>query len=83
MRAGQRVSIDISRGGQSRLLTGVVPEAPRETYPNADVIYDTVVGAKGQRLRTIITKPHETQGKVLVIFVVGWLIVTTPMGSAG
>ncbi len=73
LRAGQRVSIDITRGGQSRLLTGVVPEAPRETYPNADVIYDSVTGAKGQRLRTIITKPRDAKERIPVIFVVGWL----------
>ncbi len=73
LRAGQRVSIDITRGGQSRLLTGVLPEAPRESYPNADVIYDSVAGAKGQRLRTIITKPRDAQGKLPVIFVAGWL----------
>ncbi len=73
LRGGQRVSIDITRGGQSRLLTGVVPEAPRETYPNADVIYDSVAGAKGQRLRTIIMKPRDAKEKIPVIFVVGWL----------
>jgi pimeloyl-ACP methyl ester carboxylesterase len=73
LRAGQRVTIDISRGGQSRLLTGILPEMPREKYANADTIYDSVVGAKGERLRTILTKPHNSEGKVPVIFVVGWL----------
>src|SRR4051812_7691638 len=73
LRAGQRVTIDISRGGQSRLLTGILPEMPREKYASADVIYDNVASVKGQHLRTIVTKPHNADGKVPVIFVAGWL----------
>jgi pimeloyl-ACP methyl ester carboxylesterase len=73
LHAGQRVTIDISRGGQSRLLTGILPEMPREKYANADVIYDSIAGAKGQQLRTILTKPHNVEGKIPVILVVGWL----------
>jgi pimeloyl-ACP methyl ester carboxylesterase len=37
------------------------------------VIYDAVAGAKGQRLRTLVTKPKNAQGKLPVIFVAGWL----------
>jgi hypothetical protein len=73
LRAGQRVTIDISRGGQSRLLTGVLPEAPRETYAEADVLYESVTTPKGEKLRTIVTKPKNSSGKLPVIFVVGWL----------
>ena len=73
LRAGQRVTIDISRGGQSRLLTGVLPEAPRETYAEADVLYESVTTPKGQRLRIIITKPKNASGKLPVIFAAGWL----------
>jgi pimeloyl-ACP methyl ester carboxylesterase len=46
---------------------------PREEYPNVDVIYDFVTGPHGERLRTIITKPHNVTGKLPVIFVAGWL----------
>jgi pimeloyl-ACP methyl ester carboxylesterase len=45
----------------------------RESYPNADVIYDSVTAPDGKRLRTIITKPHDSKGKLPVIFVAGWL----------
>lgn len=45
----------------------------RESYPNTDVIYDSVIAPDGNRLRTIITRPHETKGKLPVIFVAGWL----------
>jgi len=46
---------------------------PRESYPNVDVIYDSVTAPDGKRLRTIITKPRGAKEKLPVIFVVGWL----------
>jgi pimeloyl-ACP methyl ester carboxylesterase len=73
LRPGQRVTIDISRAGQSRLLTGILPELPRETYPDVDVLYESVTAAKGEKLRTIVTKPKNATGKLPVIFVAGWL----------
>jgi pimeloyl-ACP methyl ester carboxylesterase len=48
-------------------------KGPRETYPNVDVIYDSVTAPDGNRLRTIITRPRNTKGKLPVIFVAGWL----------
>src|SRR5438067_7999169 len=48
-------------------------KAPRESYPNVDVIYDSVTSPGGKRLRTIITKPRNAKGKLPVIFVAGWL----------
>jgi pimeloyl-ACP methyl ester carboxylesterase len=78
------------------LTLAVIPEAseandlprkattPRETYPNVDVIYDSVTTPRGERLRTIITKPHDAPGKLPVIFVVGWLScdsVEAPRGT--
>jgi pimeloyl-ACP methyl ester carboxylesterase len=46
---------------------------PRESYPNVDVIYDSVTTPRGERLRSIITKPHGAKEKLPVIFVAGWL----------
>jgi pimeloyl-ACP methyl ester carboxylesterase len=48
-------------------------KTPRESYPNVDVIYDLVATPHGERLRTIITKPHDVKGKLPVIFVASWL----------
>jgi pimeloyl-ACP methyl ester carboxylesterase len=45
----------------------------RESYPNVDVIYDSVTAPDGKHLRTIITKPRNVKGKLPVIFVAGWL----------
>lgn len=59
-------------------------KTPRETYPGADVIYDSVTTPDGKRLRTIVTKPRDAKGKVPVIFVAGWLScdsVEAPIGT--
>src|SRR5215470_13383061 len=48
-------------------------KALRETYPNVDVIYDSVTAPDSKRLRTIVTKPRNAKGKLPVIFVAGWL----------
>src|SRR6266496_6570756 len=48
-------------------------KTPRESYPNVDVIYDSVTSPDGKRLRTIITKPHDSTRKLPVVFVAGWL----------
>ena len=45
----------------------------RESYPNVDVIYSAVVTPRGERLRSIVTKPRDAKGKLPVIFVAGWL----------
>jgi pimeloyl-ACP methyl ester carboxylesterase len=48
-------------------------KTPRESYPAVEVIYDFVATPRGERLRTIITKPREAKKKLPVIFVAGWL----------
>jgi len=44
-----------------------------EHFRNADVLYDWVSNGKGEKLRTFVTHPRNTTGKVPVIFFVGWL----------
>ena len=58
-------------------------KAPRESYPNVDVIYDSVTAPDGNRLRTIITKPRQAKGKLPVIFVAGWLSCDSVEAPAG
>ena len=38
---------------------------PRESYPNVDVLYDSVTTPHGERLRTIVTKPRSAKTKSL------------------
>src|SRR5213080_2037626 len=56
---------------------------PRESYPNVDVIYDSVRTEAGKRLRTIVTKPHSAKEKLPVIFVAGWLSCDSVEAPAG
>ena len=58
-------------------------KTPRESYPNVDVIYDSVATTHGERLRTIITKPRNAKGKLPVIFVAGWLSCDSVEAPAG
>jgi len=58
-------------------------KTPRESYPNVDVIYDSVTAPDGKRLRTIITKSHDSKGKLPVIFVAGWLSCDSVEAPAG
>ena len=55
----------------------VLPQAttkpPREQFKNAIAQYDWVTNPKGQRIRTIVTRPKNITGKVPAIFFVGWL----------
>src|SRR5262249_47920498 len=57
-------------------------ETARESYPNVDVIYDSVAALDGKRLRTIITKPRTAKRKLPVIFVAGWLSCDSVEASA-
>jgi pimeloyl-ACP methyl ester carboxylesterase len=58
-------------------------KTPPESYPNVDVIYDSVTTLRGERLRTIITKPRGSNGKLPVIFVAGWLSCDSVEAPAG
>jgi pimeloyl-ACP methyl ester carboxylesterase len=73
LKSGEKASLQLQRDGKPLTVEGIFPEEPRESYASADVIYDSVTGAKNQRLRTIITKPKNAQGKLPVIFLAGWL----------
>jgi pimeloyl-ACP methyl ester carboxylesterase len=51
------------------------PNSPRkrEQFRNADITYDWVTNPRGQKIRTFVTRPRSTAGKVPAIFFVGWL----------
>ena len=49
------------------------PPPPREHFTNAQVIYDWAADNRGERLRTFVTRPNSAQGRLPVLFLVGWL----------
>lgn len=56
-------------------VNAVAQDVPpkREHFRNADVIYDWVTNSRGENLRTFVTRPRNSAGKVPAIFFVGWL----------
>ena len=71
--ANREQTYTIQRAGQQMSLRGAAPEAPRETYANADVTYTSVTDAKGQKLRVIMTRPKGVTGRLPAILVATWL----------
>jgi pimeloyl-ACP methyl ester carboxylesterase len=70
------------------LLCGSVSPSIRaqthEKFQNAEVIYDLVSDNHGDQLRTLITRPKVSKGRVPAIFFVGWLScdsVEYPLGE--
>ena len=56
-RAGDIVHYEIVRGDQTLEKQATPPELPREQIPGVQVIYGSVNSSRGQRLRTILTRP--------------------------
>ena len=46
---------------------------PSEHFQNATAAYDWVRDSRGNKLRTIVTRPNQSEGRIPVIFFVGWL----------
>jgi pimeloyl-ACP methyl ester carboxylesterase len=60
------------------LLKGqTTPQPKREHFQNAEVLYGWAQNSRGERLRTFITRPNHSTGKVPAIFFVGWLSCDT------
>jgi pimeloyl-ACP methyl ester carboxylesterase len=55
------------------LSTVAQANQPREHFDHATVVYDWVTNRSGEKLRTFVTHPRDTAGKVPVVFFVGWL----------
>ncbi len=71
--ANKRLILEILRDGKRLQLETTPPALPRENFPGVEYTYDYVRNYKGQRLRTIVTRPTNAPRKVPAIFVVGWL----------
>ena len=55
------------------LVRGQTEQRKRAHFEHADVVYDWVTNGRGEKLRTFVTRPRNSTGKVPVIFFVGWL----------
>ena len=69
-REGGTLVVELQRGD---VLKITLPPMPREQLANTTIVYDAVTSSAGDRLRTIVTRPSQSPGKVPVVFIVGWL----------
>ncbi|HMK31649.1 MAG TPA: PDZ domain-containing protein [Terriglobales bacterium] len=84
LRAGDRVQLGVERQGKPATIDVTMPPLPREQIEGFDVIYGSVIGDKGLRFRTILTKPKNASRRLPGIFLVGWLScdsVEAPLGA--
>ena len=73
LRAGDTARFEIVRDGQLLNFTSMLQGLPREQLQGVETIYDSALTDLGFRVRTIVTRPRNTTGKLPVVFLVGWL----------
>lgn len=86
--ANARVKLAILRDGKRLEIKATIPPLPRENFPGIEYNYDFIRNDKGQRLRTIVTRPAATpsSSRLPAIFLVGWLSCDSceyPFGAQG
>ena len=82
-RAGETVRYQIARGDQTFEKQATLPAVPRESIPGVQVIYGAVTSSRGQRLRTIVTRPANAKGRLPAVFLATWLSCDSPDSPFG
>jgi pimeloyl-ACP methyl ester carboxylesterase len=72
-RAEERVALQILRDGKIQRTEATLPAMPKEQYEGVQIQYGSVRNSRGERLRTLISRPLNAPGKVPVVVIVGWL----------
>jgi pimeloyl-ACP methyl ester carboxylesterase len=73
LRAGEKLTLEVLRGDKPQRFDITLPPMPKETYAGVQIAYDTVRNSRGERMRALVSHPEQTQGRVPVVVVVGWL----------
>lgn len=81
-RGGDTVRYEIARADQISEKQATLPEMPRESIPGVQVIYGAVT-SRGQRLRTIVTRPANARGRLPAVFLATWLSCDSPDAPFG
>jgi uncharacterized protein len=68
--AGESVALTIVRDGSTKQLTLALREAARESDPNVDTLYDSIV-VDGTLRRTLVTVPHAAGARRPAVLFVG------------
>jgi pimeloyl-ACP methyl ester carboxylesterase len=67
-RSGDRVALEVARGGVPRHLAATLKPFPAERVPGSSVEYGSVTLGSGVRLRTIVTVPTGASAKAPAVF---------------
>jgi len=84
-RAGDAVDLQVSRAGKVIGVRLTPVPLPKEVFKNVEVIHDSVVTEHGHRVRTIMTRPANAQGRLPAMLLVPWLScnsVEWPLGPS-
>ncbi len=73
LRSGDAVDLEVYRSGQLFRVSIELTPAPMDTYDGVDFEYSSLTTPRGYELRTIISKPKGTRGKLPVVFFLKWL----------
>lgn len=85
LREGDTARFEIVRDGQPLDFTSTLQGLPREQLQGVEIVYDAASTDLGFRVRTIVTRPRNSSGKLPAVFLVGWLScdsVEYPFGPA-
>jgi pimeloyl-ACP methyl ester carboxylesterase len=73
LRGGQRITLDVVRGGSRREIAATLAPLARERIPRTEVVYTQVSNPRGLRQRAILTRPEGASGRLPAILFVPWL----------
>ena len=69
----RRMTLTVTRGDARRTVSFTPPPRPLENVAGLDSLYDVVTTSDGVRLRTIVTRPTASTGRLPVIFFTQWV----------
>jgi pimeloyl-ACP methyl ester carboxylesterase len=72
-KSGDKASLLVLRNNKPIEINYILPPTPKESYPNIDVLYHSLITDEGYKVRRIITKPSQSKGKLPVIYLTQWL----------
>jgi pimeloyl-ACP methyl ester carboxylesterase len=77
LRAGQPVALTLARGTRQVEARLTPDPLPYESHECCEARYDSVADARGQQVRTIVTRPRGATGRLPAVLFVGWLSCDT------
>lgn len=85
LRGGDRVRLQVRRGGQESSVEAALAAMVRERWPGTDVAYTQIANPRGLRQRAILTRPAGAAARRPAILFVPWLScdsIEAPLGAS-